>query len=255
MYWCAIILTFLLIIYILQPKQSKLSPRTKYLFITGGYDSVFRLCQLVITERVPVQPIYLNLPDTDGYLIRKRGNRGKTGKKFIRRRNVDFEILSMRKAINELTNMGYGYLIYPIQIITECELSAPVIQAGNQFYKAGTFNRAVTQYIYMAEVSLQMNEIIETGVLCADGGSISKTIGNIIDPETKMLDMYKTRNKSELIFKNLRFPLCGLSKKQMLAIAKRDGYEHILHLTISCWYPSNDGKPCLKCTMCRERII
>ena len=225
----------------MQPIPAKRSPRTKYLFMTGGYDSVFRLCQIVISEKVPVQPIYLNIPSTDG--------------RTVRRRNVNFEIQSMRKVINELTNMGYGHLIYPIQIITESKLSEPVIQAGKQFYAAGTFNRPVTQYINMAEVSLQMNEIIETGVLCADGGAISKTIGHIIDPKSKMMDMYKTHNKSELIFRNLKFPLCGTSKKQMLEIAKRDGYDHILHLTISCWYPDKNGNPCNSCNMCRERII
>ena len=238
--YCFVVLALLIIIYCLTQEPVR-SPRTKYLFMTGGYDSVFRLCQLVITDNMPVQPIYLNIPDTDGFRVR--------------RRNINFEIQSMRKVIKELSQMGYGHMIYPLQIVTSCALSSKVRDAGNKFYKAGTFNRPVTQYIYMAEVSLQMNKVIETGVLCSDGGAIYKTVGDIIDPKDKMININKTRNEMELIFRNLKFPLCGISKKQMLEIAKRDGYEHILHLTISCWYPNKNGKPCRKCTMCKERII
>ena len=41
----------------------KISPNVKYLFWTGGYDSTFRLCQLLIDEKKEVQPIYLFLED------------------------------------------------------------------------------------------------------------------------------------------------------------------------------------------------
>ncbi len=40
----------------------------------------------------------------------------------------------------------------------------------------------------------------------------------------------------------------------MLNIAKKGGYEDVLGMTWSCWYPVN-GKPCGRCIMCHERII
>ena len=36
-----------------------------YIFWTGGYDSTFRLCQLLIVERVMVQPVYISDPYLD----------------------------------------------------------------------------------------------------------------------------------------------------------------------------------------------
>lgn len=240
MYWCWIILTITIIIYILRPQPQPHSPRTKYLFISGGYDSIFRLCQLVIMEQTPVQPIYLNIPKTDGVKVR--------------RQNIPYEINSIKNSINELTKMGYGHLIYPIQYITKCKLSNSVIEACQRFYREGKFSRVITQYTYMIQISLQMNKIIESGVLCSRNGAIWQAVGPIINKETQMIDLNKIRHRDDLVFRNLKFPLCGMTKNQMLHIAKENGFCNILHMTISCWFPVN-GKPCNKCIMCRERII
>merc|ERR1712190_201565 len=57
------------------------------------------------------------------------------------------------------------------------------------------------------------------------------------------------------IFRWLRFPLVQYSKEDMLEEAKRRGFEPLLEMTWSCWYPKKDGEPCLKCAMCRHRIL
>ena len=46
----------------------------------------------------------------------------------------------------------------------------------------------------------------------------------------------------------------GLSKENMLSIAKKNKYDDVLKLTWSCWFPQN-GKPCGKCDMCVHRVI
>ena len=46
----------------------------------------------------------------------------------------------------------------------------------------------------------------------------------------------------------------GRSKERLLYDAKLFGFANILEETWSCWFP-NDGKPCKKCPMCRERIV
>ena len=57
-----------------------------------------------------------------------------------------------------------------------------------------------------------------------------------------------------MIFRNLKFPLCGNTKQQMLIYAKKNGFEHILKKTISCWFPDSHGNPCGRCNMCKGRI-
>jgi hypothetical protein len=214
-----------------------------YIFITGGYDSIFRLCQIAMS-RTPVQGIYLNLPNVDG--VKKH------------RRNASYEIQAMNNAILELRKMGYGLYVLPIEIITSVELSPRVRDTCRHFYKSGRWSRPVTQYVYMIEVSLQMDKIIETGVLCDKHAVIYKTIGKYINPRTQMIDVDHVVADHEydlLIFQNLRFPLCGNNKKNMLKYAEQHGFDNILKKTISCWYPDARGTPCGKCNMCKERII
>ena len=54
----------------------------------------------------------------------------------------------------------------------------------------------------------------------------------------------------------LRLPCYGKTKKDLLLSAKTYGFDNILHLTWSCWFPNKKtGKQCGKCPMCRERVI
>lgn len=222
--------------------SQKHEPSTVYLFITGGYDSIFRLCQVAMS-RTPIQGIYLNLPNVDGT--------------SQHRRNAKFEMASITKAVKELRKMGYGQYIYPIQLITSITISPKVRDICNNFYKTGRWSRPVTQYVYMMEVSLQMNKIIETGVLCDPHAVIYQTIGKYINPKTQMIDLEKISSNGDfnlIIFRNLRFPLCGNTKQNMLTYAKKNKFVHILRQTISCWYPDSKGRSCGKCNMCKERI-
>jgi len=64
-----------------------------YLFWTGGYDSTFRLCQLLLVEDKPVRPIYLmcgNVDDSDDWLT------------MVSRKNVSTEITTMKDIRTEL---------------------------------------------------------------------------------------------------------------------------------------------------------
>lgn len=242
MYWCYIILALIIIFYILKPIPEIRNPRTIYIFVTGGYDSIFRMCQLAMSH-TPVQGIYLNLPNVDGTLHH--------------RRNAKQEMSAIHAVVKELRRMGYGQYIYPIQVVTELKLSNLVRNTCHRFYKSGRWTRPVTQYVYMMELSLQMNKIIETGVLCDPDAVVYKTIGKYINPRTKMLDIDQVATAGDfelMIFRNLKFPLCGNTKQQMLIYAKKNGFEHILKKTISCWFPDSRGNPCGRCNMCKGRI-
>jgi len=61
-------------------------------------------------------------------------------------------------------------------------------------------------------------------------------------------------------FYYLRYPLTRLTKKQMLEIARSNGYEGLLRRSWSCWRPVWDEEsvsfsPCGDCRMCNDRII
>jgi hypothetical protein len=229
-----------LVVYKLKSSIQNTSKSPIYLFCSGGYDSIFRLCDLTILKKQYVQPIYLNMSKLDGY--------------DIRRKNIQYELHSIQKSINKISDMGFGKYVLPLQIITNTYLSLRVKNASNYFYLRGDFARSIVQNTYMAEISLGFTKPIETGVLCTKTGSMGKAIGSIINNNTKMINV-DVANKHQLIFRNLRFPLRGVSKKQMLQIANQHKFSHILSGTISCWFPEQNGKPCGDCNMCRERII
>jgi hypothetical protein len=213
-----------------------------YIFLTGGYDSIFRFCQLAMS-RIPVRGIYLNLPNVDG----TPGHR----------RNAKYELDAIQYTVGELVKMGYGQYIHTIKIITSVTIPPKVREICRRFYESGLWARPVTQYVYMISLSLQLNKVIETGVLCDRNAVIYKTIGKYINPLTQMIDAERVEEDQKydlMIFMNLRFPLCGTTKSQMLTYAKKNGFVHILKKTISCWYPDNNGNPCGHCNMCNERI-
>ena len=65
-----------------------------YLFWTGGYDSTFRLCQLLIKYKKKVQPIYISDPNLDNYENKK-----------TKRKNHKNEINAMIKIRNKLNSL------------------------------------------------------------------------------------------------------------------------------------------------------
>ena len=74
-----------------------------YLFWTGGYDSTFRLCELLIIEKKKVQPIYIyynldSIKTTDFWVRKNRSNEIKSMNKiksilYKKAFELDFEFI------------------------------------------------------------------------------------------------------------------------------------------------------------------
>lgn len=242
--WAYIIIAFIIIVYLLKMIQKPMyhfDPSCVNLFWTGGYDSTFRLLQLVIIENKCVNPIYLNFKGLDGV--------------NIRRQNVPFELASMEKIINELHYLGYGHLVRPLTIVTYVGLSDEVLAATTKMYNDGHLRRPISQYAHMIQFALDHNIIIEE---CAEK-SIHSTSYKLVTPylnKNKLIDVHKIVDRPELyVIRNLRFPTIDLTKHDMLKIAKQYNFDYILSFTKTCWYPTKTGSPCGNCPMCRDRII
>lgn len=222
----------------LNEKENKLNPRCVSLFWTGGYDSTFRLLQIVLIEKKCVNPIYLNFSGLDGL--------------SIRRENVNFEINTMNKIINELRRLGYGDLIMPITVVKNISLSSEVLNATTELHNQGFLRRAVSQYAHMVQYSLDKNRIIEE---CAEKSEHS-TSYKMVRPylnSNGLLDLNQVRGTPLYVIRNIRFPIINLTKRDMLDIAKEHNFDYILQWTKSCWWPDENGKPCGKCLMCTTR--
>jgi hypothetical protein len=237
---CCIILILILICYISQPTNTiyKFNPRCVNLFWTGGYDSTFRLLQIIIIEKKCVNPIYLNFNSLDG--------------SGFRRQNVRFELETMYMIINELYRLGYGGQIMPLTIITEVKLSSTVIRSCSMLFNKGYLRRPVSQYAHMVQLSLDLNKIVEECAEKSEHSTSYKMLNGKLNDD-KMLCLDKAVGTPLYVIRNIRFPIIDLTKKDMLKIAKKHNFAYILKWTKSCWWPYSDGTPCRKCLMCRTR--
>lgn len=261
-----IILILILISFYLQNEKNinieylkPIESDTIHLFWTGGYDSTFRLCQIMLDEKKKVQPIYINTLCTDGYFL--------LGTK-IKRKNINFE----KKAMNKIRN--YLYKNYPIckklllktiYVTKINEDSNYNIAMKNLYFKKfgilapllnqsfGYFSRPYNQYTTLSHFSKNYKYPIEIGIEKSNTG-FSFFSQKYIIGKGHYCKFKKNKPNNLKIFDKIRFPIIHLTKNDMLIISKKNKYDNVLKLTWSCWFPKN-GKPCGNCDMCIHRII
>jgi len=230
-------------------------PNATYLLWTGGYDSTARLCELVIINRVMVQPVYIMAPNTDfaplfGIFTRSR-------------ENIDMELAAMEN-IRGAIIAKYPWareLILPTVRVVGCEYNDEIRAAMRSLAARGAISRSTGQYGAFAMVANTCGVMLEE---CAEKGP-DTILGKEVAPYVVWRDGVYVLDDSVVkyphdlhIFRNLTFPIIDKTKADLLEEAKYWGYDDILGLTVSCWYPvARGGKkyPCGKCNMCRERII
>jgi hypothetical protein len=227
-------------------------PNTRFLFWTGGYDSTFRLGQILHTTRDPVLPIYINDPKMDG--------------DNVARKNRSQEMVAMSNILQLLYKIDPSYRsrIYPTLVIHHIPISPTVRTNMYRLYRKGLNRRPITQYAAMAELSLLLGKRIEVGVENSDHSAMRRMIRADLVPHSRIphiliLDLSskalkERRNPEVIIFRNLDYPIIEYTKEAMLEEAKRGRYDTILRNSWSCWFPVN-GRACGKCAMCSERIL
>ena len=229
-------------------KFENLQTQPLYIFWTGGYDSSFRVLQATIVENRIVIPIYL------------AGNIDNYNSKKLKRKNKDYELETIHH-IQEILSTQFPLAaanLRPLIKIDTLPISKNVDYNINKLYQNRVVRRPRCQYSSISQLSLNMDVPIEVSIE-KDNGRLYTALANRVDGigENCKINISKLpKNESEYkIFKNLRFPILHLSKKDMLLYAQKHSYDHILKQTWSCWYPTKEGLPCKKCLMCRERIV
>ena len=246
-----VLLLIIIVLSILQEKSvvvEKFGKEPIHLFWTGGYDSTYRLCELLIVYKKSVQPIYISDPKLDD--IKGRYSR----------KNVDIEIKTMDTIKRKLVEK-YPYtenLILPTIFYNKVNLDSDILETANRLYKERKLPRPVNQYAGMAQVTRIINKPVEVGVEDDHRSSMRRAVIDSVgcdkDDCVCELDDCTVKNKELIVFKNFRFPIINVSKEQMLENSKKNGYDDILIQSWSCWFPVK-GKPCGKCPMCKHRIV
>jgi len=236
--------------------DSKTHYKTHYLFWTGGLDSTFRLCQIVLDQKEKVQPIYILCRDLD------------SESPAVQRKNRQMEIKTMKKIRSRLhlEHPKTKSLILPTMYVTGVQRDLEVLKDYQTLRKEyGHFpSRTITQYERIARFSLHFNHShfnhshfnhrIEVGLEKCGTGLDRATNDKRTSPGVECILRDKV-DKPFRIFSQLKFPMAHLTKKDYLEISRQNGYYQYLQITWSCWYPTASGRSCGKCDMCKKRII
>jgi len=212
---------------------------TVNLFWTGGWDSTFRLLQLLLVDKMQVQPYYI----ID--LKRESFHAERTAMKEIR------SIILLKYPLTEK-------LLFPTifkklrNIVKDQEITSAYLKASQQKHIG-------SQYEWLARFCKHHN-IYDMELCCqkaANPNTKSMIAPYLRQDGDSQIGVFnrKYKNTPEYkLFNYYRFPLLYITKKDMLRIARENGWEDIMDKTWFCHHPKPGIIPCGKCDPCQGVI-
>ena len=205
---------------------------TKLLW-TGGWDSTFRLLQLVLTEKQPVQPIYIINPDRESALAEIRAM------KNIRRR-----LVARHPEVADRLRLSKSVGLLDFEPADKHQRSYQRI-LQNQYLG--------TQYVWLASYceAMELNDV-ELSIHRDDKAHrilepyvsiIGRHGGYRVDEKHWKTDEYN-------LFRFFRFPVFDYTKTWMREIAAAQGFDDLMKLTWFCHTPSRGQRACGICNPC-----
>lgn len=201
---------------------------------TGGWDSTFRVADLVINKKRTVQPYYIV------------GDRN----------NVQVELQTMekiKKAINEL-DPSANHLILDTILIDMKKISMNETILQSYLNLRGATGSLGMQYPVLASYALA--ESIDDLELCIHKDDIATAfiendVEYIQSGNDGFYKLQKGKEDTDLrLFYQFRYPVFDLTKLDMERIATEKGFKSIMEMTWFCHFPMR-GKPCGVCNPCQ----
>ncbi|MFT5681171.1 MAG: hypothetical protein ACI8RZ_002077 [Myxococcota bacterium] len=211
---------------------------TVVLFWTGGFDSTFRLMQL-LSDGISVVPVYLSV-------------------EIDARKNQAEELAAMARLTDLLRRRFPDALLHDLLLVTDLPENPWVEEQARRIGYSSSHSRPMGhQYIGLCRFAESHHVPVEIGVEI--GGRAERLLrGKVrgqggacrIDPATLASQL----ERALMIFHRMRFPLIHLDRPAMLAEAGSRGFIAVLSQTFSCWFPV-DGVACGRCYMCKGRPV
>jgi hypothetical protein len=213
------------------------------LFWTGGWDSTFRLLQLVLVEKRPVQPYYLIDP---------------------KRQSLRNEIKACRDIKERLfkecpltRDLILPTIYYEVGDLKEDE---ELLEAYHVFMQ---FKVLDTQYLWLSLFCKQMGlsdmELGVEGVTQSVKPIERRVWYSILVPiegtrQARIADEFKD-TVVQTLFGFFRFPIRGYTRAEMETEAQVGGWLDYLYMTWFCHCPVQGKYPCGTCDPCHQVII
>lgn len=211
-------------------KQDVHPKQTVHLLWTGGWDSTYRLLDLVLGRRVPVQPWYVRDEE---------------------RASTPLEISVMAAITDAIAGRDprAARLLHPVQFVDREEI-APVPDLTAMYAQLGVGS----QYDWLARLAWQRElQALELSVEKRDsrvyhmlwrnmepvegvGGTTFRLKADLEDPSLEL-------------FRPFAFPILHLTKRDLRGLARRAGFLDLMQMTWFCHEPRG-SRPCGSCTPC-----
>lgn len=211
-----------------------------HLLWTGGWDSTFRLIQIIVLMGEEVQPYYIIDPDRKSVRHEMRAMQWLKQEIFrrcqaarTRVRPTKYIELNSIKTNSEIAKSYENiYNMYPIGIQYEW-----LARFANQ-YSIDNLELAVEKGVgYMNKLLFKVLDIEES-----KKGSPCK-VKSVLKGE----DAYT-------LFKSFSFPIINIYKSDMIRISREHNFFDILNKTWFCHDPLSNGMPCGVCTPCTQIV-
>jgi hypothetical protein len=203
---------------------------------TSGWDSTYRLLEIILIEKENVRPIYIKDKD---------------------RKSLNTELATIEKIKNKIKqDYPEAYdLILPTWFAEKENINVtPAIIESYDYINR--FKRMGNQYNWLAqfcadnrltniEISLENDLSITSFSHFLNTNYITTNYSNAPNKE-----LY---SKMEVIFGYFSFPIHSITKQDMLVTAKKNNWDDIMHLTWFCHKPKKNN-PCGKCKPCVDAI-
>ncbi|KAA6232310.1 hypothetical protein FP507_03785 [Chlorobium phaeovibrioides] len=203
------------------------------LFWTGGWDSTFRLCDLIFNQGRCVKPIYILDHE---------------------RKSFREEVMTMVLIKRLIDARVPECLIHPLEIVLKEDI--PQAQEVSQLYHnlVKKYSRLGTQFEWLTRFAQWkgLNDIeiaIEANGFSPSAPVFLKLQENIIQDGSNNILCDHPADPSLELFRPFHFPLIKIWKTEMVRMSKEYSFFDILEKTWFCHKPLN-GLPCGVCKPC-----
>ena len=224
---------------------------TSNIFWTGGFDSTFRLLELIDDESISEVNIFyiaLNIDNEDH--------------STTKRRSIDIEIKTMSKILSVINKSkikkftifsdkvnlqhyvlffeGYQFMEYVERDFIEYTTQLKMDYL--HLYKNDIVPRPVSQWGSITQILDELN--IKAEICLEKGGGIQTKLSTLSDLVDKSV--------VNRVFGRYIMSLFDVTREDMALKSEERGWNDVMKETWSCWYPI-DSKPCGVCFTCIRR--
>ena len=199
---------------------------------TSGWDSTYRLLQLVLQERRAVQPYYVTDRDRPAWRM---------------------ELAAQERIRDALAKKDpeAAALIQPSEVVDRHDLPEDVeIAAAFQRMKERSY--IGYQYDFLAKLARSRGlQALELAVH-RDDKLVKHLDGHVVEED----GVWRVADDAPAELDQLRpfrFPVLTLTKLEMARRAREGGFDELMQLTWFCHYPKG-GQPCGSCNPCRATV-